>query len=51
MNIINNQSSTFNNIEQAQKKREEESEKLSSGLKINQAADDAAGLLISNCSW
>ena len=48
MNIINNQSSTFNNIEQAQKKREEESEKLSSGLKINQAADDAAGLLISD---
>lgn len=48
MNIHNNQSSTFNHIEQAQKKREEESEKLSSGLKINQAADDAAGLLISD---
>lgn len=47
MNIINSQSSTLSFIEQAQKKREEDSEKLSSGFKINQAADDSAGLLIS----
>lgn len=48
MNFSINQSSSLSFIEQAQKKREEETEKLSSGFKINQAADDAAGLQISN---
>lgn len=48
MNFSINQSPSLSFIEQAQKKREEQSEKLASGLKINQAADDAAGLQISN---
>ena len=48
MNISIGQSTSLSFIEQAQKKREEQTEKLSSGLKINQAADDAAGLQISN---
>lgn len=48
MNFSINQSSSISFIEQAQKKREEETEKLSSGFKINRAADDAAGLQISN---
>jgi len=48
MNFSINQSPTLSNLEQAQQKREEQLEKLSSGLKINQAADDAAGLQISN---
>ncbi|MCG7532421.1 flagellin [Psychrobium sp. MM17-31] len=48
MNFSINQSSSLSFIEQAQKKHEEETEKLSSGFKINRAADDAAGLQISN---
>lgn len=48
MNFSINQSSSLSFIEQAQKKREEETEKLASGFKINRAADDAAGLQISN---
>jgi flagellin len=48
MNVSIGQSISLSFIEQAQKKREEQTEKLSSGLKINQAADDAAGLQISN---
>jgi len=48
MNFSINQTSSPSFIEQAQKKREEQTEKLASGLKINQAADDAAGLQISN---
>lgn len=47
MNFSINQSS-LSYLEQAQQKREDQLEKLSSGLKINQAADDAAGLQISN---
>lgn len=48
MNVSIHQSSSVSFVEQAQKKREEQSEKLASGLKINQAADDAAGLQIAN---
>lgn len=48
MNFSINQSPSLNVFEQAQKKREEQSEKLASGYKINQAADDAAGLQIAN---
>lgn len=48
MNFSINQSSTSSAFEQAQQKREEQLEKQSSGLRINQAADDAAGLQISN---
>jgi len=48
MNVSIGQSTSLSFIEQAQKKREEQAEKLSSGFKINQAADDAAGLQISN---
>jgi len=48
MNVSIGQSTSLSFLEQAQKKREEQTEKLSSGFKINSAADDAAGLQISN---
>jgi flagellin len=35
-------------IERSQKERDEKTQQLSSGLKINKASDDAAGLLIAN---
>lgn len=45
---INNTSNSLNIIERTQKEREEKSEELASGKRINSAADDAAGLQISN---
>lgn len=45
---INQTSSAINNINQLQRKREEDDEKAASGLRINSAADDPAGLQIAN---
>lgn len=45
---INQTSSAINNINQLQKKREEDDEKAASGLRISSAADDPAGLQIAN---
>jgi len=45
---INQTSSAINNINQLQKKREEDNEKAASGLHINSAANDPAGLQIAN---
>jgi len=49
MELSNNQTSPLiNNINQLQRKREEDDEKAASGLRINSAADDPAGLQIAN---
>jgi len=49
MNLsINQPSSALNFIERQNKEREEEDKKLASGKRINSAADDPAGLQISN---
>jgi len=49
MNLsINQQSSSISLLERLTQKREEEDEKIASGKRINSAADDAAGLQISN---
>lgn len=45
---VNQTSSTLSFIEQRTKDREEEAEKISSAKRINDAADDAAGLQITN---
>lgn len=45
---INPSASTLSIIEQRTKEREEQTEKLASALRINSAADDAAGLQIAN---
>jgi len=45
---INQPVSTLSYIERAQKEREEKTQQLSSGLKINKASDDAAGMQIAN---
>ena len=48
MNVsINQPSSSLSIIERLEKEREEQQEKLASGRRINDAADDAAGLQIS----
>ncbi len=48
MKLPGTESSTLSYIDRFEKKREEEAEKLSSGLKINRASDDPAGLQIAN---
>ena len=48
MKLPSTESSTLSYIDRFEKKREEEAEKLSSGLKINKASDDPAGLQIAN---
>jgi len=45
---INQSTTSFSFMERAQKERDEKTEQLSSGLKINKASDDAAGLQIAN---
>lgn len=48
MKLPGTESSTLSYIDRFEKKREEEAEKLSSGIKINRASDDPAGLQIAN---
>lgn len=49
MNIsVNTTSPTLSSINQVKKEKEEQDEKLASGLRINSASDDAAGLQISS---
>jgi len=45
---MNQPVSTLSYIERSQKEREEKTQQLSSGLKINKASDDAAGMQIAN---
>ncbi|QDO83949.1 flagellin [Shewanella psychropiezotolerans] len=48
MKLPSIQSSSLSNLEKLQEKRKEQMEKLSTGLKINKASDDPAGLQIAN---
>lgn len=48
MKLPSIQSSSLSNLEKLQEKRQEQIEKLSTGLKINKASDDPAGLQIAN---
>ncbi|AQS35913.1 bacterial flagellin [Shewanella psychrophila] len=48
MKLPNTQSSLLSNFQTQQEKRQEQIEKLSTGLKINKASDDPAGLQIAN---
>lgn len=48
MKLPSIQSSSLSNLEKLQEKRKEQMEKLSTGLKINQASDDPAGMQIAN---
>lgn len=50
-NNVNNEQKQVNMLQQINQKRVEEQEKISSGKKINSAADDAAGLAISEAIW
>lgn len=48
LSINSNQTTSLSPLEQFKKQQEEQNEKLASGLRINSAADDAAGLQIAN---